>query len=215
MYNEIIKTIKFIYCSIDTSDGSVHIKWHDIHTKFYKNWFGHSGNIKVVASTIWEAAVLVLLMWKIYDVCDWDVMTYAYQVHNPWFRLSSNVKNIKSTIWEAAVLVLLMRGICDLRYWDGLRWHNIVACSILETPFGLLLRFITTSLVIITNSFTMCSDPLTLRLGAVLWSFDCFWSGLLWSVFTCLRSGLVWSGLLSSTVGRTRRHLLEGFHLPC
>jgi hypothetical protein len=45
-----------------------------------------------------------------------------------------------------------------------------------ETPFGLLIRLFTTSLVVTTISFTMCSDPLTSRLRAVLvpllWFFD-------------------------------------------
>jgi hypothetical protein len=48
----------------------------------------------------------------------------------------------------------------------------------------------TTSLVVATISFTMCYDPLTLRLGAflvpLLWSFDLLGSGLwslLWSLF--------------------------------
>jgi hypothetical protein len=46
-------------------------------------------------------------------------------------------------------------------------------------------------------------------LSGLLWS-DLF-SILLWSD---LRSGLAWSGLLYSIVGRTRRHLLEGFRFP-
>lgn len=34
---------------------------HNILTKFHEDWFGHSGNIKVITSTISEAARLVLL----------------------------------------------------------------------------------------------------------------------------------------------------------
>jgi hypothetical protein len=61
----------------------------------------------------------------------------------------------------------------------------------------------------------MCSDPLTLRLGAVL--VPLLWSSLICSYLLCLLSALdlVWSGLLSSRVWRTRRHLLEGFRFPC
>jgi hypothetical protein len=43
-----------------------------MHTKFYENCFGHSGNIKVITSTILEAVVLALLMGRIYDVCRCD-----------------------------------------------------------------------------------------------------------------------------------------------
>jgi hypothetical protein len=46
------------------------LRWHDIHTKFHEHWFRHAGNIKVITLTISEAAVLVLLMGMIYDVCN-------------------------------------------------------------------------------------------------------------------------------------------------
>jgi hypothetical protein len=42
-----------------------------MHTKFHEGWCGHSGSIKLITSTIWEAAVLVLLMGIINDVCRW------------------------------------------------------------------------------------------------------------------------------------------------
>jgi hypothetical protein len=48
------------------------LRWHDIHTKLHEDWFLLSGNIKVIALTIWKAAVLVLLMRRIYDVCHCD-----------------------------------------------------------------------------------------------------------------------------------------------
>jgi hypothetical protein len=41
-------------------------KWHNIHMTFNDDQFGHWSNIKVTASTIWEAAVL--LMGGIYVV---------------------------------------------------------------------------------------------------------------------------------------------------
>jgi hypothetical protein len=44
------------------------LRWHDMHTKFHEDWFGHSAIIKVVPSTVRDAAVLVLLMGRIYDV---------------------------------------------------------------------------------------------------------------------------------------------------
>jgi hypothetical protein len=45
------------------------LRWHDIHAKFYDNRFRRSSNIKVIISTMSEAAVLVLLMGRIYEVC--------------------------------------------------------------------------------------------------------------------------------------------------
>jgi hypothetical protein len=38
------------------------LKWHDVNTKLYDDWFMHSNNSKVIISTIWQAAVFVLLM---------------------------------------------------------------------------------------------------------------------------------------------------------
>jgi hypothetical protein len=62
----------------------------------------------------------------------------------------------------------------------------------------------------------LCSDlPL---LSAFLISFDLSLSASLISFdlsLSAFRSGLVWSGLLPSTLGRNRRHLLEGFRFPC
>jgi hypothetical protein len=59
MYNEVNKTIVYetavlvlltgmIY-EVHRSDG---LKRHDIRTKFHEDWFGHSGNIKVITWTI-------------------------------------------------------------------------------------------------------------------------------------------------------------------
>jgi hypothetical protein len=44
---------------IQISDG---LRWDDIHTKLHEDWFGHSGNIMVITSSISEVVVLVLLM---------------------------------------------------------------------------------------------------------------------------------------------------------
>jgi hypothetical protein len=48
-----------LICEVHCWDG---LGWQEKHTKFHVGWFGHSGNIKVITSTIWEAAVLVLLL---------------------------------------------------------------------------------------------------------------------------------------------------------
>jgi hypothetical protein len=58
----------------------------------------------------------------------------------------------------------------------------------------------------------LCSPPDVVSLIGSFWSaflssfYLLFWSRL---------SALVQSGLLSSTVGWTRKHLLKGFHFPC
>jgi hypothetical protein len=77
------------------------LKWHDIHTKFYQIWFKHSSNIKVITSTISEAAMLVLLMGGIYDVHHRNGLR-RHDIHTSFhdyqFRDSSNIKVITSVI---------------------------------------------------------------------------------------------------------------------
>jgi hypothetical protein len=46
------------YTAEITPDGMT----YHVCTKFNEDWLGHAGNIEVIASTIREAAVLVLLM---------------------------------------------------------------------------------------------------------------------------------------------------------
>jgi hypothetical protein len=48
-------------CNVGITDGTTYkahrldgFRWHDIHTKFHKDLFGHSGNIKVITSIILE-----------------------------------------------------------------------------------------------------------------------------------------------------------------
>lgn len=58
---------------VGITDGSVYevscwddLKWHDMHTIFYDHLFMNSRTIGIIASTVWEAAVLVLLE-RIYE----------------------------------------------------------------------------------------------------------------------------------------------------
>jgi hypothetical protein len=81
----------------------------------------------------------------------------------------------------------------------------IVTCSDTGDAVRIVTSFITTSLAVTIISFTMCADPLTMRLGVVLvpllWSFDILWSAslifpddlLCWSASICL----LWSVRLS------------------
>jgi hypothetical protein len=62
-------------------------------------------------TTIWETAVLILLMGGIYEISHWNGLRWHdihTKFHNDQFRHSSDIKVITSTIWEDAVLVLLM-----------------------------------------------------------------------------------------------------------
>jgi hypothetical protein len=56
--------MKYAGVMVSLSDGMIYVQ-----TKFHEDWFMHSGNIKVITFAICEAAVLALLMGRIYDVC--------------------------------------------------------------------------------------------------------------------------------------------------
>jgi hypothetical protein len=45
---------------------------HSIHTMFHDDRFRHLSNTKVITTTVWEPAVLVLLMGEIYESRRWD-----------------------------------------------------------------------------------------------------------------------------------------------
>jgi uncharacterized membrane protein YjgN (DUF898 family) len=93
-------------CELRSRDG---LRYHDMNTKFYNVRLRYSSDIKVIASTICEAAVLVLLMGGFCVSC-LDGLRYHdmnTKIYNVRLRYSSDIKVIASTICEAAVLVLL------------------------------------------------------------------------------------------------------------
>jgi hypothetical protein len=63
--------------------------------KFHDDPFSHSSTIKIIASKIWEAAMLVLLMGGIYEVCRCD-NNWLHDIHPKFhenlYRRSSNIK---------------------------------------------------------------------------------------------------------------------------
>jgi hypothetical protein len=59
------------------------LAWH-IDIKFHDDWFRNSSNIKGITSTIWEAALLILLMRGIYDVRHWDDLRW-HDIYIPSF----------------------------------------------------------------------------------------------------------------------------------
>jgi hypothetical protein len=99
-----------------------------MHINFHEDWFWQSGNIKVITSKIWEAAVLILLMGRIHGVCRWDGLRWhdiLTKSNADRFRHSSNIKGITSTIWEAILLVLLMRDLwCTPLKWAQVAWYT-------------------------------------------------------------------------------------------
>jgi hypothetical protein len=98
------------------------------HTKFHKDWFWHSGNIKVITSTICQLGVFILIVKRIYEVRCWNGFSWSEKLmifYDNRFRHSCNITVIVSTISQAAVLVLLMEGIYDTCRWTGLRLHDI------------------------------------------------------------------------------------------
>jgi hypothetical protein len=48
--------------------GTYGISCHDTHMELSNDWTRHSTNLKVIISTIWEVAVLVLLRKGVYEV---------------------------------------------------------------------------------------------------------------------------------------------------
>jgi hypothetical protein len=88
---------------------------HDIHTKFYDDLFRQSSNIKVTASTIWEAPMLVLLMGGIYEVLLEIVAWHTYQISWRLVHAFAQYYGFSSAIREAVILVLLMGGTYELR----------------------------------------------------------------------------------------------------
>jgi hypothetical protein len=107
----------------------------------HEDWFWHSGNIKVITSTVWEVVVLVYLREGFLKYRLWD----GLRLHDNYnqFTHSSNIKRIISTFWEAIVLVLLIIGIYNVRHWHGLRWHckHIPSFTKIDKGVQAILRF--------------------------------------------------------------------------
>jgi hypothetical protein len=80
-----------------------------MHTKIHDDRFRHSSNIKVIASEVSQAAVLVLPMGRIKYVTEMasDSMVYM-ALYEDWFRHSNNTKFTALIICESAMLILLM-----------------------------------------------------------------------------------------------------------
>jgi hypothetical protein len=120
------------------------LRWHDICR------FRHWHNIKVIASTIWEAAMLVLLKWGTHEIWRWDGLTLLNihtKFHDDWFRRSSNNKLMTATIWEAVILVLLMRRIYVI-------YFELFSCGMIYVPsFMKMSRGIQANITVLPHQF--------------------------------------------------------------
>jgi hypothetical protein len=68
------------------------LRWNNILTKFHEYRLGNWDNIRIGTWVVW-VAVLVLLIWRIYDVrvSSWDGMRWHNidtKFHEDWFRHS-------------------------------------------------------------------------------------------------------------------------------
>jgi hypothetical protein len=111
-------------CEVRRWDG---LRWNYVHTKFHDGWFKLSSIIKVLISTIWEAAVLVTLTGWNYEKGCWYCLRWHTTFYNDRLRHSSHINVTASTILEDEVLVLLIRRgeIYEVSLWNGLRSHDI------------------------------------------------------------------------------------------
>jgi hypothetical protein len=100
------------------------LRWHDMYTKFHEDWFGYSGNIKVITLTVSEAAVLVLLRGMIYDVYHWDDLRW-HNMHMPYFMtISSGIKVILRVIPQK-----FERLYCWYCWWEEFIMYAVAMAS--------------------------------------------------------------------------------------
>lgn len=106
-----------------------HVAWYK-YTRFYEEWSRHSSNIEVITWRIREAAVLITLMGRIYEVRNWDDLRWhdiLTKFHDARLRHSRSITVITFTIWEDAAWELLTGGIYEARHWGGLRCTDVHA----------------------------------------------------------------------------------------
>jgi hypothetical protein len=116
----------------DGSDYKVHcwdgLRWHDKHSKFHGGCLGVSNNIKVITSTNWKAAVLVLLMEDIhiYEVHCWDGLRCHEVQSFMMIRLDIQV-----------LLRLLFQQFERIQCWYHW-WHRFMMYTIEMAPGGMI-----------------------------------------------------------------------------
>jgi hypothetical protein len=120
------------------------LRWDDMHTKFHEDWLGHSSNIKVITSTVWEAVVLALLLRGIYYILRWHGFRWRdlhTNLHYDRLRHLSNITVITANVWETVMLVLLIEGTYGVRHWDDFMWYGIPSFMKIGTGVQAVLRF--------------------------------------------------------------------------
>jgi hypothetical protein len=124
-------------------------------TKSQEDWYGVSGIIKVTPSTIWEAAVLVLLMIRIYDISRYDDL----RKHN---------RNIPSFMTNGSVIQVTLQVTA---------WEILVYSYIIQMDSGSMISFmkngsgVQTILKLHFNSLNGCNNGISdirgLRIGLI------------------------------------------------
>jgi hypothetical protein len=78
-FYQVILAYNYVTCVLELLVVIIHdvCHWDDImawriHAKFYDDLFRNSNVIKVIASTVWDAVMLVLRKLEIYDVRRWN-----------------------------------------------------------------------------------------------------------------------------------------------
>jgi hypothetical protein len=141
-----VKQYNFGGYNVGITDGSdlwgTALRWPQMAWyayKFHEDWFGHSRNIKVITSTVWETAVLVLLMGVIYEVQHWDDLRWQICIKVPW-RLVQAFKQYWGYYLDG--LRDCSVGITDAGdLWcvrsEDLRWHDTYIPSLMTVGSGI------------------------------------------------------------------------------
>jgi hypothetical protein len=108
-------------------------------------------------------------------------------------------------LWRARVLAT-----SEHQIWRARRYWRRRSDCYSSLIYGLTSRHYKFFLQCALTLWRCVSERCWFLCSGSLISFDLVFGDLSLSA-----SALFWSGLLSSTVGRTRRHLLEGFRFPC
>jgi hypothetical protein len=151
------------------------LKWHDINTKFHEDCLWHSGNMKVIASTIWEAAVLVLLMARIYGVSRWGYLRWHDTYIPSFMTIGSGIWVILGVLPQQnlrgySVVITDERDLwCTPLKW--IMWHDI------RTKFNAD-RFRHLSIITVITATIWVVVMLVLLIERIYEM--CCWAGLRW-----------------------------------
>jgi hypothetical protein len=122
MFSEVNKTVQLGWLQCGCSVGNTGRFEMASNTKFHKDFFGHSGNIKVNTWTILEALVLILIMWMIYDVCCWNDFRWHDKYMSNFMTIGSGIRVILKVLphkFEKLQCWYYWWWIYNIRHWDA------------------------------------------------------------------------------------------------